>query len=86
MILESWVVFYQEKLFGYFYNMKQFLAALALFELLCFEIYFNWCDTTQARAPVDPMDKKKTTPLHLSAKFGHAEVTELLLEHGASVQ
>ena len=35
-------------------------------------------------SPVDPMDLKKTTPLHLTAIYGHPRITDLLLRHGAS--
>ena len=35
--------------------------------------------------PVDPFDRKKVTPLHLSAIHGHQKVAQLLLDHGASL-
>jgi len=34
---------------------------------------------------VDPMDKNKTTPLHLTARYGHEKTASLLIEHGASL-
>ena len=39
----------------------------------------------QANSPVDPTDKNKTTPLHLTARYGHDKTTSLLIEHGASL-
>ena len=39
----------------------------------------------QSGSPVDPMDKKKTTPLHLAAQFGHSKTASLLIERSASV-
>ena len=40
----------------------------------------------QADAPIDPMDKNRTTPLHLAARYGHDGVAELLIEKGASLR
>ena len=34
---------------------------------------------------MDPMDKSKTTPLHLASAKGHTEVVSLLLKWHASV-
>ena len=34
-------------------------------------------------APVDPVDKSKTTPLHLAAREGHRSVVKVLLQAGA---
>ena len=31
------------------------------------------------------MDKKKTTPLHLTARYGHEKTARLLLDRGASL-
>ena len=34
---------------------------------------------------IDPIDKFKTTPLHLAAKEGHVTAVETLLENNASI-
>ena len=34
---------------------------------------------------IDPIDKLKTTPLHLAAKEGHVTAVETLLENNASI-
>jgi ankyrin repeat protein len=34
---------------------------------------------------VDPTDKNKTTPLHLTAKYGHDKTTAILIENGAKL-
>ena len=39
----------------------------------------------QAGAPLDPQDKKRSTPLHLAAERGHNDVARLLVERGASL-
>eukprot|EP00095_Tigriopus_kingsejongensis_P005747 maker-scaffold28_size608977-snap-gene-2.12 protein:Tk05747 transcript:maker-scaffold28_size608977-snap-gene-2.12-mRNA-1 annotation:"transient receptor potential cation channel subfamily a member 1-like protein" len=39
----------------------------------------------KANAPIDPMDKNKTTPLHLASRFGHEKTAKLLIERGASL-
>lgn len=31
------------------------------------------------------MDKNKTTPLHLTARYGHEKTAKLLIERGASL-
>ena len=31
------------------------------------------------------MDKNKTTPLHLAARYGHESMAELLIQKGASL-
>jgi len=36
-------------------------------------------------SPVDPMDKKKTTPLHLAAEYGHPKMASLLINRKASL-
>ncbi len=44
------------------------------------------CDSSsEFDAPVDPMDKTKTTPLHLACREGHADVVKILLKRGAFV-
>ena len=39
----------------------------------------------EENAPIDPLDRTKTTPLHLAAENGHAKMIELLLASGADV-
>ena len=39
----------------------------------------------EANAIVDSTDRTKCTPLHLAADYGHAEMVELLLAHGADI-
>ena len=39
----------------------------------------------EANADINAMDKNKTTPLHLAARYGHEKVAKLLIERGASV-
>ena len=39
----------------------------------------------EENAPIDPLDRTKTTPLHLAAENGHATMLELLLAHGADI-
>ena len=39
----------------------------------------------QADSPVDPTDKNKTTPLLLTARYGHDKTASLLIEHGADL-
>ncbi len=36
-------------------------------------------------APIDPLDRTKTTPLHLAAENGHAKLVDLLLSYGADL-
>ena len=36
-------------------------------------------------AKLDPLDKRKGTPLHLAARAGHLSVVKLLVEKGADV-
>lgn len=45
----------------------------------------SFCPPSQANSPIDPMDKKKTTPLHLTARYGHEKTARLLLDRGASL-
>jgi hypothetical protein len=52
-------------------------CAAAAGALRCAELLLDW------DSPVDPLDRKKTTPLHLSAIHGHAKLAELLMQHGA---
>mgnify|MGYP001335026529 CR=1 FL=1 len=40
----------------------------------------------EAGSDLDPMDKKQTTPLHLTAIHGHATVTKLLMDWGAKIE
>ena len=48
----------------------------------------GWAKTVkvllEADAPIDPMDKTKTTPLHLASTRGHVAVVNLLLKWHAS--
>ncbi|CAC5420395.1 TRPA1 [Mytilus coruscus] len=39
----------------------------------------------EADSPVDPMDKTKTTPLHLGCRYGHSDVVKLLIKWKANV-
>ena len=39
----------------------------------------------QNSATIDPVDRSKTTPLHLAAENGHAKMIELLLDYGADI-
>ena len=39
----------------------------------------------EENAPTDPLDRTKTTPLHLAAENGHASMLKLLLEYGADI-
>ena len=39
-----------------------------------------------AGAEVDPIDKNKTTPLHLAAKNGHVDTVQYLLDHEANIR
>ena len=61
--------------FANFLNYKKIYASLKLVH--------NY--NLQSGSPVDPMDKKKTTPLHLAAQFGHSKTASLLIERSASV-
>lgn len=36
-------------------------------------------------SPIDPIDRVKTTPLHLACKRGHPECVKLLVQKGADV-
>ena len=40
----------------------------------------------EAGSDLDPMDKKQTTPLHLTAIHGHSTVTKLLMDWGAKIE
>ena len=40
----------------------------------------------EENAPIDPLDRTKTTPLHLAAENGHAKMIELLLANGADIR
>ena len=48
-----------------------------------FFLLFPFC--LQADAPIDPVDKNKTTPLHLSARYGHEKTAQMLINRGASL-
>ena len=39
-----------------------------------------------AGGEVDPIDKAKTTPLHLAAKNGHVDTVEFLMDHDANIR
>ena len=39
----------------------------------------------EANADINAIDKNKTTPLHLAARYGHDKIAKLLIEQGASV-
>ena len=39
----------------------------------------------EANADINAIDKNKTTPLHLAARYGHDKIAKLLIEKGAAV-
>lgn len=65
-------------LMGSFFTVLRILNSLEISQIHYFMLL-------QYDSPIDPMDRNKTTPLHLAAQNGHNKMILLLLRAGADI-